>query len=296
MLIQFGMRQDWLFGAIFLLLPVSALGQTPDTTWQTEAAGRISLTQVGFYRWHGGGISSFALSTGLSAEARRTGQSTEQTHMMRLAYGIVKQNELELRKAEDLIHLRSSVTFLGESQLGSFHPVFTLDVRSQFARGYKYDSKTEQPTTVISDFLSPAMLLQSLGAYHEPAAWVTLQAGVGSKQTVVLHENLRDRYKVSNSSILRAEVGLSGLIQIDAEPFTNVHLTHSLTLFAAFRAADKPDFVSETLITMRVNKWLQINAEYTAQLDRDVSRAVQMKEIVSLGLTFNLLPQRSDTG
>ena len=290
------MNHSWTIGTIVLALPLSVLGQVPDSTWQTEASGRISFSQVGFYRWHDGGISSLALSTGVGAEASRRSRSVKQSHAMRLAYGIVKQNDLELRKAEDLIHLRTTIEFLSGSFAGSFHPVLTVDIRSQFARGFKYDAKDEKPPTVISDFLSPATLLQSLGAYHEPAPWITLHAGLASKQTVVLNENLRDRYKVKQSSLLRAEVGMSGLIWIDAEPFTNVHLAHSLSLFAAFKAADKPDFVSETLITMRVNKWLQINAEYTAQLDRDVSRAVQMKEIVSLGLTFNLLPQRSDAG
>ena len=289
------MRHSWLIGLFCLVQPQILLGQDP-VAWQNEAAGRISFSQVGFYRWHDGGIGSLSLSAGLSAKAIRKGPSIEQAHALRLAYGVVKQNSLELRKAEDLIHLRSSVNALGESVLGAFHPVLTVDVRSQFARGFKYDSKNELPPTIISDFLSPATLLQSLGTSHEPVSWVKIQAGVASKQTVVLNEKLRDRYKVRDTRILRAEVGLSGLIEVDAEPFTNVHLEHSVTLFASFIAADKLDFVSETLITMRVNKWLQINAEYTALFDRDVSMAVQMKEVVSLGLTFNLLPNRSSAG
>jgi len=278
------------------MLPLNMLGQVPDTAWQTEASGRISFSQVGFYRWHDGGINSLSLSTGVTAEASHRSRSVGQSHAMRLAYGVVKQNDLDLRKAEDLIHWRTEIELLRDSYVGSFHPILTVDIRSQFARGFKYDAKDEQPPMVISDFLSPATLLQSLGVDHKPAPWVTLQAGFASKQTMVLNEDLRDRYRVNSSSLLRAEVGMSGLIQIDAEPFTNIHLTHSLSLFAAFKAAQKPDFVSETLITMRVNGWLQINAEYTAQMDRDVSRAVQMKEVVSLGLTFNLMPRRSDAG
>lgn len=287
------MRHSRLIGLIALLLPWSVQGQTGDL-WQKEASGKISFTQVGFYRWHEGGISSLALSAGISAAFERTGKTVEQSHAMRFAYGVVKQNKLELRKAEDLIHLRSSVSIDKESFLGAFNPVLTIDIRSQFARGYKYDSKGDEPAVVISDFLSPATVLESLGLNHETTPWITVQGGLASKQTIVVRNQLRGRYRVHESRALRAEVGVSGIIEIDAQPFTNVHLDHSLTLFSSFLAAGKPDFVSETLVTLRINRWLQVNAEYTAQLDRDVSKAVQMKEIVSLGLTFNLLPKRSD--
>lgn len=289
------MRHSRLIGLIALLLPLSVHGQTGDV-WQKEASGRISFTQVGFYRWHEGGISSLALSAGISAAFERAGQTIEQSHALRFTYGVVKQNELGLRKAEDLIHLRSSFSIGRESFLGAFNPVLTIDIRSQFAQGYKYDSKGDEPPVVISDFLSPAAMIESLGLNREPAPWITIQGGLASKQTLVLRSQLRNRYKVRQTRSMRTEVGVSAMIEIDAEPFSNVHLAHSLTLFSAFMAAGKPDFVSEILVTLRINRWLQVNAEYTAQLDRDVSNAIQMKEIVSLGLTFNLLPQRSDAG
>ena len=285
------MKRTLLPGFIVLFLVPGVAGQD-STRWHTEAAGNLSFTQVGFYRWHEGGINSLALGGGLSLAAQRTSRLVEQSHDLRLTFGIVKQNQLELRKADDLIHLRSSISLQKGSLLGPFQPVLTIDIRSQFAPGYKYDSKEEEPPLKISDLLSPAILLQTLGASFETTPWLTVQAGLASKQTVVLRETLRERYKVQDASVARAELGLSGLILIDSEPFRNVRLKHSLSLFAAYGAANTPDFVSETLITMRINDWLQVNAEYTAQLDRDVSRAVQMKEVVSLGLAFSLLPGR----
>ena len=249
----------------------------------------MSFTQAGFYRWHEGGISSLALSAGLNATTERKTLALEQTHAIRLTYGIVRQNRLALRKAEDLIHLRSSITFLKESFLGPFQPAVTLDFRSQFAFGFKYDQDNALPPERVSAFLSPAILIQSAGTNYRAASWIKLQTGMAAKQTFVLDSSLRSRYKVPDTRIVRAELGLSALILIDFHPLPNVHVTHSVSLFAAFQQADRPDMVSETLITMTINKWLQVNAEYTAQLDRDVSRVIQMKEVVSLGLAFNLL-------
>ncbi len=267
-----------------------ALGQ-PDSSWQTDATGKLSFTQAGFYRWYDGGVSSLALSAGLTAEFSRHGPNWEQSHAIRLAYGVVKQNALSLRKAEDLIHARSTFTLLSGPVTGRVQPAVSVDFRSQFANGFTYGSgqRDDMPAPRISAFLSPAILTQSVGLSFQAAHWAQLRFGLATKETLVTERSLRARYKVNPDKSTRWEAGLSGLILLDGVMFTNVHMHHSLQVFASFNQAGTPDMLSETLITMKVNRWLQVNVEYTAQLDRDVSRSIQMKELISLGFTVSLL-------
>ena len=120
----------------------------------------------------------------------------------------------------------------------------------------------------ISGFLSPAILTQSMGLNYQANSWLELRLGIAAKQTVVTIRALRERYKVSPDALLRWQVGAAGLVIVERTVFTNVHLKSTLTLFAAFNQPS-PDTIWETLVTMKVNSWLQVNAEYTALFDTD---------------------------
>ena len=271
--------------------PATAQEEPPDSTWQTEATAKLSVTQAGFFRWHDGGVSALAISTGINATSERVTRSFEQSHELRLAYGLVKQNGVTLRKAEDVMHVRSSFALREIPSLGAFDPVLTLDFRSQFTDGFKYDPPDESDGSEprISSFLSPAIFTQSAGLNIAPWSWINIRFGVAAKETLVKIRSLRSRYNVRSDALVRWEAGLNVLFLVDQEIFNNVHLKHSLSLFAAFNQSSLPDLISETLVTMTVNRWLQVNLEYTALLDRDVSKSLQMKEVVSLGFALNLL-------
>ncbi len=273
---------------ILLGLAVPCTAQS-DSTWTTEATGTISFNQVGFQRWHDGGISSLALGTGVRLQAAKTSVESQQEHEVRLAFGVVKQGGVELRKSEDLIHLRSALTFPGIPVFGRLSPAITMDFRSQFASGYQYN---EGDPTVdqlqISAFLSPAIFTQSVGLDYSIQSWLDVRVGIATKETIVTMRELRSRYKVSPDKVLRWQLGSSGLVNFERTIFTNVHLKSTLTLFLAFNQ-QSPDSIWETLVTMDVNSWLRVNAEYTALYDRDLSPYIQRKQSIAVGVSFRLL-------
>ena len=281
------MRTPILF--LSLLMCAAPCAAQSDSTWTTEAQGRVSFNQVGFYRWHDGGVSSLALGAGISGIAQKSAATSQHQHEVRLAFGVVRQNGVDLRKSEDIIHVRSSFKFSRVPIFGQLSPVVTLELRSQLADGFRYNDK--DPTAEsrrISDFFSPAILTQSMGLEYQAYSWVNLRLGVAAKQTVVTIRALRDRYKVSPDALLRWQIGASGLVILERSIFTNVHLKSTLTLFAAFNQPS-PDMISETLVTMKVNSWLQVNTEYTARLDKDLSPYIQQKQALTVGVSFRIL-------
>lgn len=267
-------------------LPCSAQS---DSTWVTQARGVISFSQVGFQRWHDGGISSFTLGAGIRAQAEKSVGENHQSHELRLTFGVVKQGTLDLRKSDDLIHLRSAFTFHGVPVLGRLSPAVTMDARSQFADGFEYNKEdADLAAEWISGFLSPATLTQSLGLDYAANHWLNLRLGIAAKETIVIHRSLRSRYNLSQEKALRWQMGISGLFIFERTLFANVDVTSTLTLFLAFNQPS-PDTIWETLLSMKVNSWLQVNMEYTALYDRDLSPYIQQKQSLAVGVSFKLL-------
>lgn len=273
---------------IFLGFSFPCFAQS-DSLWTLGVRGTASFSQVGFWHWYEGGISSLALGVGIRAQALRTSDTNQQEHEVRLTFGVVKQDGIGLRKSDDLIHLRNALNFSGISIFGTFNPAIVLDFRTQFADGYQYDEKNlTQDGVRISGFLSPAILTQTVGLNYPASSWLDFGLGVAAKETIVTVRDLRPRYKVSPDQNLRWQVGSSGHIHLERMIFTNVHLKSTLTLFLAFNQ-QSPDSIWETFLTMKVNSWLQVNAEYTALYDGDLSVYLQRKQSLAIGFLFTLL-------
>jgi hypothetical protein len=52
---------------------------------------------------------------------------------------------------------------------------------------------------------------------------------------------------------------------------------------------DRPDLLWENVINMQVNKWLNVDFEFVALYDSDRSQAIQIKEVLSVGIGFVLI-------
>jgi hypothetical protein len=69
-----------------------------------------------------------------------------------------------------------------------------------------------------------------------------------------------------------------------------VRYQSSLNLFQSLTAGSEPlDVLWENVITMRVNSWLNVGLEYVMLYDANRSQDVQIKEVLSVGISFDLL-------
>ncbi len=270
--------------ALALLSATAAWPQ--DSGWTTEARGLISFVQAGFLNWQEGGTSSFALSTGLNAKAERQMRPLNQEHSVRLGFGLVKQNSLPVRKAEDIIDVQGALAMTGGGIFAVMKPTLATRIRSQFAYGYDYDADSADH---VSAFLAPGSFQQSIGLSFGIRGKVRQRIGVSAKETLVVLRALRARYRVDPDRVMRLETGLESYTEFEGTIAENVELTSKLHLFAAVGQQGKPDALLETLITMKINRWLQVNFEHVALYDADVLRVIQMKEVLSLGIAVRLL-------
>src|SRR5690606_40964791 len=87
---------------------------------------------------------------------------------------------------------------------------------------------------------------------------------------------------------VRPEIGVELWNELDKEIWDNVLLKSRLGLFAAFNA-DAPDVIWENIVAMQVNEFLSVSFEFTTLYDKDISSDVQLKEMLSVGVSVSLL-------
>ena len=271
--------------------------QAPDTlrpgTWQSDLQGKLIASQAGYQNWTEGGINSLASAASLTGKFVRTGLRWNHTYESRLAIGVVKQDTLDLRKAEDVIRLDGAMSYTGHGFFKQFNPTAALNIRTQFAPGFNYEKNPfgddRPPPVKVSDFFSPAVLTQSLGLTYDSEWGFKQRIGAAAKETIILIPRLREIYGQDADESVRFQLGLESLTDIDREIFRNVRLKSGLRLFAAFNQEELPDMLWENLVVMRVNEWLSADFEFVTLFDRDVSKDIQMREALSLGISVVFL-------
>lgn len=287
--------------------PTEAAPDSLIGVWQYGATARLNVSQAAYKDWEeGAGNSSLTFATTLGGQASQRGENWIQAHELRLAFGVINQSNTEgrdLRKSEDQILWNSSIRYEGRRFFQVFNPTIAADLRTQFAKGFDYsanpfegevpdeDPRLDQNTPVqTSAFLSPAFITESLGLTYEPFSDVTMRLGAASKQTIVLEEDFRVLYGVSERKRMRVEAGAEFASALDRNLTESIRYRSQLNVFFSFNQLEEPpDARWQNTINLEVNDWLSTDLQFVALFDEDITDAIQLKETISVGLSFTLL-------
>lgn len=302
----FSFRYVILFGVLavasFLAAgPLQAQDDPPPLTaadgWRSTLTAGFALSQAAYANWQEGGVNTLAVTASTEGSFARVFGRFKQRHDARLAFGLVRQDTLDVRKAEDLIRYAFALQYQTGSPL---QPTLALGARTQFAAGFDYDpDTTDYPSLVVvpgqrlkvADFAAPLLLTQTLGVSYDPDRWYSARLGLGLKETVVAIERLRPVYGNALDQGVRVEAGLDAEVRVERALMENVLLRSRLGLFQAFTAVGDaaPDALWENVLTLKVNDLLNVSVEAVVLYDQDVSDEVQLKEVLSVGLALALL-------
>jgi hypothetical protein len=278
---------------LLLMTPLPTRAQEeqaePDGPWTLSLQGLMTATRSNFSNWREGGVNSLGYSAGLKGKAIRQTEAWKQTHTLRMEFGQIKQEELETRKSIDIIEYGLVLQSLGTSAIT---PTAAIEFRTQFAPGYNYkknpfDDGREPPVEVFR-FMAPAYFTQSLGLSYDPETWLKSRLGIGAKETFVRIAELGELYGLDPGEKAKFELGVESHTEVGFELVENVTLESKLSLFTAFNMSDFPDARWENFLTMRVNSWLQLNAEITALYDADISTRMQYRQLTSIGISVDI--------
>ena len=296
--------------------------------WNTGGAFNATFQQVSLQNWAGGGRNSLALGAVASVFVvyddtvkRRWENNIE------LNYGIgrIGGRENPFTKTNDNILL---VSRYGRKLVPRFYLSTLLDFRSQITQGFRYEAVNDstQNAIKISEFMAPGFLVASLGITYSPTRKklllkrkvdgeeeeddeedkekkqrvrdyfaVTLSPFSG-KFTFVLNDELlaQDLYGTNGENV-RAEIGSSLTVMLRKNLIKNVSVSSNLNLFSGYRQPQNIDMNFETLLVLKVNKFIAANVALQLIYDDDINieredgstgPALQVQNAINVGLSY----------
>ena len=258
--------------------------------WRSWTNFGISLNQSTFSNnWNSGGVSSIALGSNFNHKIDYTKDGKNYVSEVILQYGKLKNKGQIERKTNDRIFYDNKV---GLKLSKNWYFFASINFESQFDRGYSYVKKNgEEERILISRFMTPGYLTESLGAEYKPGKHFSLRIGTGTaRQTFVLdtsiHRTNKKNFGVEPGKRFRNELAFQAVANLEKEVMTNINLKSRYSLFANYEDLGHIDHRLDVTFTARVNRVINVALSGVALYDADTDEKIQASQGLSLGLSY----------
>jgi hypothetical protein len=261
--------------------------------WHKSVVFGLNFNQAAFTsNYSAGGVSAIALGTNFDFKAEYSKTPIDYTSELNLIYGISKNQGQGSRKTNDRIFFDNKIS----SQLSKHWSFFgSLTFESQFSAGYNYlnpDGTNAQNPYLISDFMSPGYLTESIGFEYKPVKYFDLRFGTGTaRQTFVLdtsiYHNQPGNYGVPQGHTIYNQLALQVVASIDKDLMKNLHINARYALFIPY--IQPFAYVSHRIdatLTAKVNRLIAVTMNGTFLYDRTTSPRIQGTEGLALGVIY----------
>jgi hypothetical protein len=259
-----------------------------DTTrfegWKNTARTGINLSQVAFKDWVAGGENAISYTTWLQGASALLTERTVWNNSYKFAFGQAKLGDQAMQKTDDEIALE---TFLIYKVGTTINPYVAATLRTQFAPGYAFDGGTRRR---VSKFFDPAYMVQSAGFAYQPSTGVTTRLGGAVREVITsAFPAYADDPATPVVEKTRVSGGVESVTDLVAALDDNIALIARLELFAPFNAMDRINVRNDYALTLKVSKYIATNVTVNILNDVNVSARTQIKQALSLGITYSLL-------
>lgn len=271
--------------------------------WKTGGIIGANLSQTALVNWSAGGESSVAVNGLFSAFANYRNGKNAWDNSLDMGYGLLNQgSNAGFRKTDDKFDFLSKY---GRKAFSNFFYSGLVNFKTQFSPGYNYPNDS----VTISNFLAPAYLLGAIGLNYQPNSYFNVfMAPATGRLTIVNDPTLSNAgaFGVEPGEKTKGEFG--GYVRMiyskndfKAEFFKNISLTTKIDLFSNYlKDPQNVDVNWETLIGMKVNKYINININMQLMYDADTKfdtnedglidasdkSKIQFKEILGIGVMY----------
>lgn len=170
----------------------------------------------------------------------------------------------------------------------------SLTFESQFDKGYNYNR--DGSLTLISNFMAPGYLTESIGFECKPSSWFDLRIGTGTaRQTFLvndtLYKNLNgNNYGVPKGKKFHNDLAFQMVTTIDKylDQKKALHLTTRYALFIPYEKNIK--FITHRVdagLSARVTRLVSCSVNGTFIYDRSVKPDPQGSEGLALGIAYH---------
>lgn len=261
--------------------------------WKNWTAFGINMNQAAFSEnWRGGGVNSIAFGAQSNFKADYTKDDKNFVTEVILQYGKLKNKGQLQRKTNDRIFWDNKVA-LKLSKHWSFFG--SLNFESQFDLGYSFkkDKEGEEIQTIISRFMSPGYLTESIGFEYKTSKSFWLRIGTGTaRQTFVLDKDLYltnpKNFGVTPGQNFRNELAFQLVTNFERDIATNMSLKSRYSMFANYEQLRRIDQRLDVTLLAKINKVVNVTVAGIAVYDDDASTRIQASQTFSLGIMYKI--------
>ncbi|RCH54735.1 hypothetical protein DJ568_09600 [Mucilaginibacter hurinus] len=256
--------------------------------WRKWLTVGINFNQVAFSsNWSAGGVSAIAIGTNIVYKTEYNKSPFIYTAEINFLYGRSKNKGQSARKTNDRLFIDNK---LATKLSKNWYFFGSLTFESQIDKGFQYPDPN--PPILISRFLSPGYITESIGFEYKPSKYFDVRLGTGTaRQTLVLdtaiYRNQPSNYGVPIGKKIRNDLAFQGVMSFDKDIMQNLHLNWRYTLFVPY---GRPlDFVNHRLdltLLARVNKLINVTINGTALYNKDMAAGIQATEGLALGIMY----------
>ena len=252
--------------------------------WTNSLAAKLNLSQVGFSNWKSGGENSFNWVSTIDGKFIYRQSDIDWRTQTKFSYGQTKQGKSKFKKSDDVIDVSSVASYI----LGfKVDPYFSVTMRSQFDKGYNYigDSAVQ-----VSGFFDPGYITQNIGFQYLYGTIFDVRMGFSLKETYSKKfTNYTDDIKTSEIEKIKVQPGAELVSNYTNKFGDNVALKSKFELFTNFKRFDEIDLRWDTYLSYTLIKYIELSLNYVMYYNKDESSQFQWKEIVAVGLAFDIL-------
>lgn len=291
-------------GITFILMLVVIYAQAQvirvdsTTHWQKSFRTGLNINQASFSsNWKAGGVNSFGFNALLNYRASYKKNKTSWDNQFDFLYGMVNNAGQGYRKTLDRIYMETKV---GHDLNEKWSLTTSINLLSQFAKGYKYDKDVNgvEVPTLISDIFAPAFITSAWGFEYHPVSYFKLTLSPFSPRVTIVADNNGRFAAVDPLKPYGVNVGESTrfewlAFQMQAEfnkdIAENVNLKWRYVMFANYQTIEPKtiDHRLDVSLTAKVNKFINVSLGGIMIYDYDQDSGIQLSQAFSLGVLYS---------
>ena len=252
-------------------------------SWDFSMQTGINGSQAYYRAWSQGGTDRISFD----GSGVLTGVYTEGVYRygfrLDLRYGQTRQERGNFRKSEDLIRLRNQ--FQRRFTDERFSMTANVNFQTQFDKGFDRSHENLQ-----SRFMAPGTLTETVGLTYDPDDYLELTVGISLRQTFVVDTSLSERYGLDNEDWFQNEAGFTVILRYEREIWDSVTYNGYLETFSNLqKSLLNTDFSFNNEFVGQINDYLTTNFEFSLQYNDDITKELQIRQLLSVGLRYTFL-------
>ncbi len=260
--------------------------------WKTKTTVGLNINQAAFSgNWKGGGVNSLALGGLINYKAEYNRESYSYISELILQYGKIKNKNQLQKKTNDRIYWDNKAAI----QLAKNWYFFgSLNFESQFDNGFSYsrNAQGDEKQTLISKFMSPGYLTESLGFEYRPNKVFSTRIGTGTaRQTFVLDTNIyknnKNNFGLKRGQTFRNELAFQVVTNYEKEIFTNTLLKARYAMFVPYDNFGHIDHRLDVELRAKINRYMNVSLTGVGLFDKDTDKKIQANQTLAMGIMFS---------